>query len=485
MTRVAIYARQSVREDELIELQVQQCRAEAERRRWAVADVYADNATSASKDRGPTSQWSRMLADIDAGRIDTVLVVAPDRLTRRVVDILEVTAPKRAVRLVSVRGGLDTDDSFGQFTLTLLTALAEQEIRTKEARNVPVRAARREAGHPSAGRTPFGYEWVTRADRDEAGTRYRVTDHADLVRFAFAELLGGVPLGSIARELNERGSTTIAGKSWTKTTVRRMLLNPAYAALLVPRTEGRYHVESIDIEQCTPGAWPAIVDRDTVLAARAILLDPSRRAHDAGTARKHLLSGLAVCDVCDEPVRSAVSREGFPAYRCPAGHFHRRSSALDALVGELVVGRLSRPDATSLVQPTPGVDVAALNARRTALTATRSSLLDLLVRGTFTEAEVEARATTIDAELASINSTLADARARDPLADLVDVEDVRAVWDGLTLARRRLVVAALFTLRIRSVGKGVRTGHLDMTIEDDVEAMLRTVVVDWSGTTTA
>lgn len=477
-TRVAVYARQSVAAENGVDQQIAECRAEAKRRGWTVADVYADNATSASKDRGQGTRWADMLADIDAAKIDTVLVVAADRLTRRVVDILEVTAPRRSVRLVSVRGGLDTADSTGSFTLTILTAMAEQEIRTKEERNGPYRAARREAGHPNAGRVPYGYRWVQRMDRDEKGTRYVIDEgQAQHVRFMFSEALAGVPLGSIARDLNRRNVQPNTADEWRSTTIRRMLLSPTYAALLVPKATGHYRAEDVNMDDCTPGAWAPIVSRDTVLAARALLMDSSRMTNGGNTSRKHLLSGIAVCDVCREPVRSAVSKEGYAAYRCPAGHFHRRAEFIDLVVSASVVEFFTRPNAAAaardLVKPAEGVDTDALRARRMAIEGASKTRLSWLNSGLFPPDQIEAQQRAANAELADIAAQLAAAAQVNPLEDLLDVDDVAEAWLGLSLGRQRIIVSTLLLPVIHQVGKGKRA--TDLTRDG------QTVGIEWRG----
>ncbi|KTS55746.1 hypothetical protein NS206_14870 [Microbacterium testaceum] len=136
--RVGIYARQSVREDDGIEQQKAECAAEVEQRGWTLQDVYVDNDVSASKDRGEGTAWARMLADIDAGRVDCIVVVAVDRLMRRLSDVLEVRPPRRDVRVVVVRGGIDTADAsgMGSFILGLFVLVAEQEIHTKTRRAI-------------------------------------------------------------------------------------------------------------------------------------------------------------------------------------------------------------------------------------------------------------------------------------------------------------------------------------------------------------
>ncbi|MFJ2542805.1 recombinase family protein [Microbacterium sp. NPDC087589] len=516
--RVGIYVRQSVTEDDGIEQQKAECQAEIERRRaqaardakpgkepesWEIVETYPDNQTSASKDRGEGTAWARMLADIDAGRIDCIVVVAVDRLMRRLVDVLEIRPPRRDVRVIVVRGGIDTDDTsgVGQFILGLFVLVAEQENRTKTRRAIPYRENRNAQGHPSPGKVPYGYRWRTEGERANDDTRcgdtarervrnaprYAVSEAEEpAIRFVFSEVIGGSPLGMIARELNngtardpesrallaESTRTTRSGAAWSATTVRRIALSPYYAALLpgiVPGA-GNYRAELVDLDACTPGIWKAIVEVDEVRAARGLLIDPKRRKHQ-GTSRRWMLSGLAVCDVCGARVRSARTKERYQGYRCPKGHFQRSGAILDQYAEQVVIERLSRPDAASLVQPSRGVDLDALRAREGALRGRRAVLLDLAASGTYDAAEVRDKVAPIDAELAEVTATIGAALAVDPFAAVVSADDVQSAWDALTLARKRRIVSELFVMIIRPVGKGVRVTTL--------EHAARTVDVVW------
>jgi DNA invertase Pin-like site-specific DNA recombinase len=490
--RVGIYVRQSVREDDGIEQQKAECAAEVERRGWAVQETYVDNDVSASKDRGEGTRWAAMLADIDAGRIDCIMVVAVDRLMRRLSDVLEVRPPRRDVRVVVVRGGIDTADAggMGSFILGLFVLVAEQEINTKTRRAIPYRQARNAHGHPSPGKVPYGYRWVTKLHRDADGRRYEVVpEEAAAVRFVFSEVIAGSPLGMVARELNEGTArdpetgkrlaestkTTRAklnrereivrpGTPWIPTTIRRMALSPMYAAMLPPIVPGagNYRADAVDLDACTPGVWEPIVSGDDVRAARALLMNaPRHKGHGQGTSRRWLLSGLALCDVCGERVRSARTKEKYQGYRCPAGHFQRSGAILDRYAEQVVIDRLSAPDAASLIRPAPGVDLDALRAQEGALRGRRATLLDLAASGTFDAAEVREKAAPIDAELAEVTATIGAALAVDPFASVVTSSDVRAAWDALTLARKRRIVSELFAVVIRPVGKGVRVTTLE------------------------
>lgn len=474
--RAAIYVRQSVREDQGIRQQIAECKRRATAEDWHVVDVYNDNDTSASKTRGPGTAWARMLADIDAGRIDVVVSVKAARLLRRVEDVLEIT--RRDIRVVTTGDSIDTAGAFGKAILTIIVALAEEEIREKEARALPYRAARRDAGHPSPGLVPYGYRWVPKLQRDARGTRYEIVPgEAEVLRFMSREVLGGAKLGGIIAALNERGETTRKGKRWTTTTARRLLLSPFPAALLPPRTpkEEHYDAARVDMSRCTPGAWQPILTEDAVHGARAILMDSSRLTHDGDTRAKHLLSGVGRCAVCGGPIRSARVNTTAPdpqrAYRCTKGCFVRQAAVIEAYVGEAVIALLSAPNLLQWV-PEGGADIDALRARRSSLVSTRAGWFERAKAGTLSPHEWDALAAQHDAEIQVVDATLASALKADPLAEIVTSDDVRGMWENITTARRRAVLGALVhRVEIGRVGKGVRV--------TTVEAAEGTVTMGW------
>lgn len=481
--QAAIYVRQSVREDQGIAQQIAECEAKAKAEGWHVYRIYNDNNTSASKDRGKGTEWARMLADIDAGHVQVVIVAAVDRLMRRLVDVLEVRPPRRDVRVVIANGSIDTGDpsGTGAFILGLFVLVAEQEINRKKARTVPYRAARREDGHPSPGLVPFGYRWVPKLQRDARGTRYEIVpEEAAVLRFMSRELLSGVKLGGIVAALNDRGKTTRQGKPWTTTTARRLLLSPFPAALLPPEMPDGEHYDAarVDMSRCTPGAWDSILSEDAVHAARAILLAPSRLKHDGDTRAKHLLSGLGKCGVCGGPIRSAKVKTTAPqpqrAYRCTKGCFVRAAAVIEAYVSEAVVVLLSAPGLLQWV-PEDGADIDALRARRVALRADRAEAEALYAEGEISAATLRTKVAKLDPEILAVDAALAAALQADPLAEIVTSDDVRGMWESVTTARRRVILGALVhRVEVGRVGKGVRV----LT----VEAAEGTVSMVWKRT---
>src|SRR5690606_25692418 len=129
---------------------------------------------------------------------------------------------------------------------------------------------------------------------------------ADAVRAGIDQFLAGSSLGSIATGWNEAGLTTTVGNPWRGPGVSRLLSNPKIAGRIAYRGE--------DVGE---GNWPALVDVETWRAVRTIMSDPRRNPRPGSRARKYLLTGIALCGKCTEPVRlsSGVTARGKTIYR--------------------------------------------------------------------------------------------------------------------------------------------------------------------------
>ena len=317
--------------------------------------------------------------------------------------------------------------------------------------------------------------------RGPANTRY-VVDEAEAsdVRKIFTEFLVGASLGQIARDLNSAGSSTRKGARWRSDNVRRILMNPFYAALLPPaQPSGKHSLAQIDLGACTPGAWEAIVEVEQLIAARGRLVGV--KPNHNGTARRWLLSGLAICSVCSEPVRSArgethptARKDGggtapsqrYHTYRCVNGHFMRNGDVIDDFVAALCIARLSQADAAALLLPeSNGADISALHNRRDALRASRKNVFSLIDDDPARLAAAEDRLDDLEDQLRALDEEIMRVTSRSPFADLVGVEDARAWWESATLARRRAVVDFLMNVSICPIGKGRRVAGWEAVAE--------------------
>src|SRR4051812_39590296 len=125
----------------------------------------------------------RLLADIEAGRIDCVVVYKVDRLSRSLLDFARMMEvfDKHRISFVSVTQQFNTTHSMGRLTLNILLSFAQFEREIISERTRDKIAATRRKGKWSGGLPVLGY------DVDERGTRLLVNeDEAARVRAIFA-----------------------------------------------------------------------------------------------------------------------------------------------------------------------------------------------------------------------------------------------------------------------------------------------------------
>ena len=205
--RCAIYTRKSSEEgleQEFNSLQAQReaCEAFIKSQRhegWAcLPDGYDDGGLSGATLGRPALQ--ELLAEIQAGRVDIVVVYKVDRLTRSLADfakIVEILDAKGA-SFVSVTQQFNTTTSMGRLTLNVLLSFAQFEREVIGERIRDKIAASKQKGMWMGGVPPLGY-------RVQDRKLVIVDNEAELVRSIFRRYaeLGSVRL--LKAELEARG----------------------------------------------------------------------------------------------------------------------------------------------------------------------------------------------------------------------------------------------------------------------------------------
>jgi site-specific DNA recombinase len=428
-----------------VERQEADCRALADQLGWEIVAVHADNDLSAYSGK-PRPGYAALLADLRAGVADAVICWHTDRLHRRPVELEEYIAvcePRNVPTQTVKAGPVDLATPSGRMVARQLGAVGRYEVEHMVERQQRARLQAATSGRWGGGRRPFGYQ----ADGVTV-----VEAEADALRWAAAQVLAGASLSGLAADLNRRGIRTATGRPWRSTELRRALLRPRNAGLMQHRGQV---VGEAD--------WPAILEEDTWRGVRAVLSDPARRTNPGG-ARRWLLSGLAVCGICGDPVRSfssaAKRRKTKPVYTCRTGkHVIRNAAEVDAFVEAVIVERLSRPDARDLLTPDQhGVDPTALHLRDAALFARLRELGRLAGQGAIDPVQLVEATAEIRQQREDITAQLAALSRGSVLAGVVDAPDPAKAWKGLDLSRRRAIIATLVTVTILPARKGRRPG---------------------------
>lgn len=430
-----------------VDRQEQDCRALGASLGWDVVHLFADNDVSAySGKRRP--QYEALLESIESGSVTGVLTWHPDRLHRSVLELENYVQLSRrhGVNTHSVQAGhWDLSTPSGRAVAVTLSAWAQYESEHKGQRISRARQQQAADGRFHGGIRPFGFE------RD--GMTLRDTEAKELAHAA-QQIVSGVPLRSIVRDLNARGIPTATGRGmWTAVALRDILCNARTAGLSV------YKGEVVG-----KAKWPAIVSEETWQAARTILTDPARRTNNGrGPGVRWLGSGLYVCGVCGEAeLRASTSGQKRCAYRCRSrdraitgGHVSREATALDKFVQDVMVERLSRPGLVNdAVTADDSTDVAALRQEAEVLRVRQDQLAEAFADGAVSRSQLAAGSKRMEERSAQIAAQLAAAGGKSPLDALahVKVTDMAAEWSKLNLGQRRTIIDYLATVTVLPVG---------------------------------
>ena len=240
----------------------------------AIRDHYDDGGISGATLERPALK--RLLADIEAGLVDTVVVYKIDRLSRALMDFARLVEvfDANSVTFVSVTQAFNTTTSMGRLTLNILLSFAQFEREVIGERIRDKFAASRRRGIWMGGWAPLGY--------DIQGRKLLVNEvEAALVRRIFAGFVEMESGTKLVQALRTEGVTTKRGSQLTKNDVYRMLSNRIYLGEAVHK--GTAH----------PGEHDAIVGQEAWDAVHALLqVSPRvRRNHSAGQTPS-LLRGL-------------------------------------------------------------------------------------------------------------------------------------------------------------------------------------------------
>lgn len=430
--------------------QEKECRELADRMGLSVVGVYTDNDVSASGKSKPRPGYDRMLADLAAGKVRAVVCWHPDRLTRRTAELEDYIKATGDVPTYTVTAGtFDLTTPAGRATAKTVGAWAQAEVEQKAERQKAKNRQLAQSGkRMPGGPVPFGYS-------EDRLTPHPL--HGELVAKAYTDVLGGKGLAGIAADWQKAGAPVPQSKSgrWDRSSVKRVLLRETNAGLVVHAGKVVTGVEA---------EWEPLVSVHDFYAVKALLTDPARRS-SPGSAPRHLLSGIAVCDSCGHALRRQKvsgkrSPENASVYACSNRKSMRGNCPSPVTVGvealnrwfteRLLEERGSRYAITAVVSAGEVGDKAASLAE-----------LDARIRGIAVQlAEPDADEASLLAALAEAKAERAEAAARPVVTDADFHFTVAEFWeatDETHVEQRRQVVRSQLPqggLRVKPLGRG-------------------------------
>jgi len=482
--RCAIYTRKSTEEgleQEFNSLDAQREAGEAyiksqQHEGWVCVPQHYDDGgfTGANMDR-PAIR--RLLADIEAGKVDCVVVYKVDRLSRSLLDFARImeSFERHNVSFVSVTQAFNTASSMGRLILNVLLSFAQFEREMISERTRDKIAATRRKGKWSGGMPTLGYNVVeTKLIVDAV--------EAQRVREIFELYLERQSLLAVVKELNRRDwrtkrwttrkGTDRGGRSFGKNALYDLLTNVAYAGKVKYKDE---------VHQ---GEHKAIVDLE-IFDQVQLLLQRNGRSGGRAVRNKHnaLLRGLLHCAACDCAMSHSYTAKGSRQYRYYVCQRAQKQGWQTCPAPSIPAGEIERfvVNEIKAIGRDPRVVVETLaQARRQAeegidrLKAERADLVrrlrdDHAELGRFADTtnlladvadahdrirSAERRVTAIDDELATLDGELVN--EAEVAAALVDFD---AVWDCLSPREQARIVELL----VERVAYDGRAGNIAIT----------------------
>lgn len=256
-------------------------------------DRYDDGGFTGGNMERPALR--RLLGDIEAGRVDAIVVYKVDRLSRSLIDFSKImdVLERRQVAFVSVTQQFNTGTSMGRLMLNVLLSFAQFEREMISERTRDKIAATRRKGKWTGGCPLLGYDVV------EQGGRLVVNEEeAARVREIFELYLDGQSLTSTVAILEQRGWKT---KRWVSTRGREMGGRPFNRSSLARLLKNRLYLGKITYkDELYDAEHPAIVEAGIFERVQVLL---HRNASTGGAHVKNrygaLLKGLVRCVSCN------------------------------------------------------------------------------------------------------------------------------------------------------------------------------------------
>ena len=313
--RCAIYTRKST-EDGLeqafnsLDAQREACAAfilSQKHEGWTlVPHLYDDGGFSGGSMERPALQ--RLLADVEAGRVDVIVVYKVDRLTRSLADFAKIVAvlDGKGASFVSVTQAFNTTTSMGRLTLNVLLSFAQFEREVTGERIRDKIAASKKKGLWMGGPVPLGYE---------VRERKLVVNpvEAAAVRDIMQRYLKATSANMLIEELEQAGIRTKVqhrvsgphrgGIPFRRGSLYHLLKNPVYRGFIVHK--GNTY----------PGEHEAIVDEDLWNAVQGKLAgNAAARRTKVNMRHNALLAGL-LFDAEGRPMVFSHTAKGQVRYR--------------------------------------------------------------------------------------------------------------------------------------------------------------------------
>lgn len=437
---------------------------EAKRRGLPEPIWYLDVDRTASDERKPRPDFDRLISDVKAGTVKTIIARSSDRFVRRpreLENIIDVLSPRKVPVFFTRDSDYDLSTAGGRETARIKASIARGEVERMSERMKSSSMERARKGIPRKGNRPFGYIYATLPD--ETLTLAELPKEADAIRWARDFVMSGGTLAGVAREWKTRGLQTAHGKEgrdWSWLGVKQAMLNPAVGgfryyqptSVLSPGEKRKVAWECDLVE----GNWRGILTPQEWRDLRTVLTTSRQKS---GNRKKHLGAGIYRCGVCDDgTTMKSARRNGELVYRCRAfWHITIPGEGLDAWMVEMMRRALTDRSLFEASFGSPnGVDPAELRRRREDAQKQLDDLADAYAGRRISISVFERASTRLEAEIIKLDEQLSEVSVQtERMVRLMSFEAIDEALAASDLTQRRQLLTDIFpNVTVTAPGKG-------------------------------
>jgi len=223
---VRVSTDEQVQEGYSVRAQTEKLKSYALLKDWDIFDIYSDEGIS-GKNIVDRPAINRLIDDIEAGKVNNVLVFKVDRLTRSTRNLLELVELFEEYNCAfnSLTESIDTDTPSGRMFLKIIGIFAEFERENLVTRLKLGFERKAKEGYTLANNNiSYGYERVK-------GQKIQtiLPDESKIVKEIFSMFLDkNISMTQIAKSLNQRKVLTKNNTNWNPSTIKQILTNPTY-----------------------------------------------------------------------------------------------------------------------------------------------------------------------------------------------------------------------------------------------------------------
>ena len=442
IVRAVIYTRISVdRETQSsIENQMREIRDYCRLHNIEIVGEFSDVGKSAFKIEVERPGLESALEMIESGEANHIIVWKLDRLTRNARGFAQINdriENADATFATVMEPWFDTSSPIGYAIVLLMAALAQMETENIKGRIISWHEGRRLNGDVPLGNT-YGYDRPKKGDEgyEDGGALIVNKRERVIIEEITDRLLGGEGTRSIARDLTARGIPTPSGKTeWNHSSIRKMMLGTTIA--------GKYP----DGSDCE-GKWDAIVSDDKWRAMYEMLNDPVR-AEQFGAARipTHVLTNLMRCSIDGAEMNTFRGSKG-RRYRCKVCRQTINAAIAESVLDEWIADNVSDARWRSIRASGTGRDESVVERLNEEIERLFVDYHSRAGKPGAIPAPVYQKL--MDEKTAELEAATNGKRVKVP-----DVESLRDSWADLSVADKRLAIAATITaIEVAPLPKG-------------------------------